>query len=462
MSKFVRASKYRHVFGTGAKKEVCYDNIKVSRNAWDTNLCKVNSKYLSINLEAGGGGQFAVIPHSALGKLPNDYPVFTGHTGAVLDTDFNPFNDNVIASCGEDCKVLIWTIPEGGLTENISQPVIQFDKHTRKVGHVLFHPTADNVLLSSGADLVIKLYDIQKGAERQQVTVHPDIVNSISWNYNGSLFATTCKDKKLRIVDPRSNSIVGETEGHQGVKGSRVCWLGDSDRVVTTGFSKTSDRQYKIWDSRNLAEPLKSENLDTSSGGIIPYYDNDTKMLYMAGKGDGNVRYFEVQDDAPYIFYLTEYKSADPQRGLAFLPKRDCAIADCEIARIFKVHVDRIEPISFKVPRKSDQFQGDLFPDTQGDKPSLSAADWFGGKNANPLLISLEKGFTPTARKDFVTEASAPATTAAAGPQSEKEYQDAYHSLRKENEGLKNEIAQKDVRIRQLEVQMENLGKGRS
>jgi hypothetical protein len=30
MSKsFVRASKYRHVFGTAAKRDACYDNLKV-------------------------------------------------------------------------------------------------------------------------------------------------------------------------------------------------------------------------------------------------------------------------------------------------------------------------------------------------------------------------------------------------------------------------------------------------
>ena len=53
--KFVRQSKYRHVYGTNYKKDLCYDNLKVSKNAWDTNLVCVNPKFLSINLEASGG-----------------------------------------------------------------------------------------------------------------------------------------------------------------------------------------------------------------------------------------------------------------------------------------------------------------------------------------------------------------------------------------------------------------------
>jgi hypothetical protein len=35
---------------------------------------------------------------------------------------------------------------------------------------------------------------------------------------------------------------------------------------------------------------------------------------------DGNIRYFEYENDK--FEFLTEYKSAEPQRGIAFLPKR--------------------------------------------------------------------------------------------------------------------------------------------
>lgn len=107
----------------------------------------------------------------------------------------------------------------------------------------------------------------------------------MAWNYNGSLIATTCRDKRLRIFDVRSNKIVQEGNGHQGIKGSRVVWLGDCDRLATTGFSKMSDRQLNLWDATNLDKPIKSEFLDTSSGVIMPFYDIDTKMLYLAGKG---------------------------------------------------------------------------------------------------------------------------------------------------------------------------------
>lgn len=38
--------------------------------------------------------------------------------------------------------------------------------------------------------------------------MHPDIIHSVCWNSNGSLLATTCKDKTLRIIDPRKGQVV--------------------------------------------------------------------------------------------------------------------------------------------------------------------------------------------------------------------------------------------------------------
>ncbi|KAJ3031684.1 UNVERIFIED_CONTAM: Coronin-2B [Siphonaria sp. JEL0065] len=471
MSRFVRASKYRHVFGTPNKRDQCYDNLKVSRSAWDTNLVKVNSLFISVNIEAGGGGAFAVIPHANTGKF-SEVPQFVGHTSAVLDTDFNPFNDHIVASGSEDSRVMVWSIPEGGPTANIDTPVLTLNGHGRKVGHVLFHPTADNVLLSASADYTVKLWDISTGQQKSEfANVHADLIQGLSFNYNGSLVATTCKDKKLRVFDVRTGAVVAEVNGHQGIKGSRVEWMGSYDKFVTTGFSRSSERQLYVWDFANLTsgEPLKSETIDTASGLLIPKYDADTNVLYVAGKGDGNIRYYEWVDDEKGLYPLSEYKSSDPLRGIGFLPKRACAINECEVARIYKVHPTYVEPISMKVPRKSDTFQADIFPDTDGPEPALTADEFFSGKNANPKLISLEKGFVPSiAATTFVTTGTVDMSGGGAispgrvsGTRTpvatEKELAEQVTVLRKENEDLKSQVNNKDIRIRQLEAQLEQL-----
>jgi hypothetical protein len=47
----IRASKFRHVFGSSAKKEKCFENIRITRNAHDGNYCAVNPKFLAVVVE---------------------------------------------------------------------------------------------------------------------------------------------------------------------------------------------------------------------------------------------------------------------------------------------------------------------------------------------------------------------------------------------------------------------------
>lgn len=42
------------------------------------------------------------------------------------------------------------------------------------------------------------------------------------------------------------------------------------------------------------------------------------------------------------------------------------------------------------VPRKSDLFQEDLYPDTLAEDAAITAEEWIAGKDADPLTFSLK------------------------------------------------------------------------
>ncbi|KAI0200788.1 hypothetical protein F4808DRAFT_470228 [Astrocystis sublimbata] len=422
--RFVRASKYRHVFGKSTRKEFCYDNLRISRNAWDTNLVKANPEYLSVNWEASGGGAFAVIPLSERGKLPDVIPLFRGHTAAVLDTDWNPFNDRIIASGSDDAKIMLWQVPLGFslLTDSEEpadvSPVAQLKGHSRKVGQVLFNPAAENILASASGDLTIRLWDIGAGSTVHSLK-HPDIVQSLSWNADGTMLATTSRDKKLRVWDVRQERPTHESPGHEGAKNSRAVWLGSHNRVATTGFSRMSDRQLALWEPGNPNPIGGFTVLDSISGVCMPFWDDGSNCLYLAGKGDGNIRYFEYENDK--FEFLSEYKSPDPQRGLAFLPKRGVNVHENEVMRAYKTVNDTyIEPISFTVPRRAETFQSDIYPPCVGVKPAVTAQEWIAGKSAAPSKIDFESIYEGTApvevASDYKPPSPAPATAVAPAP----------------------------------------------
>merc|ERR1712065_1661 len=58
------ASKYRHVFADPPKREVTYQELRISKSAWDSNMISANPYFFAVNWNAGGGGAFMVNSHS--------------------------------------------------------------------------------------------------------------------------------------------------------------------------------------------------------------------------------------------------------------------------------------------------------------------------------------------------------------------------------------------------------------
>ena len=247
-------------------------------------------------------------------------------------------------------------------------PVARIDGSARRIGQLLFHPTAEHVLAAASGEHTVKLWDLGSPESPKSTLVgHGDVIQCLAFNAVGNYLVTTCRDRKIRLFDPRvGGDAVRTADGHGGVKSARVVWMGEKDTFATTGFSKMSDRQVGIWDSGSLNN-AKMTTLDQSSGVVMPFW-SDNGILFLAGKGyarssfppilphtkvlnsDGNIRYYEWENDT--LFSLSEHKSSDPQRGMCFLPRRALEVTECEIARAYKVTTSGIEPIAFVVPRK--------------------------------------------------------------------------------------------------------------
>lgn len=136
----------------------------------------------------------------------------------------------------------------------MSEPVVVLEGHSKRVGIISWHPTARNVLLSagkiaclhircfvlnnsgrtnephrnhnhlplvawmcrelltftfSGVDNQIIIWNVGTGQAMISLEdMHPDVIYSAAWNRNGSLICTSCKDKAIRVIDPRKEMIV--------------------------------------------------------------------------------------------------------------------------------------------------------------------------------------------------------------------------------------------------------------
>lgn len=453
---FVRKSHFRHVFGSAAKKDKCYEGFNCSKNSVESPYCAVNPKFLAVIIASAGGGAFLVLRHDEVGRIDPEHGRVGGHKQDVLDVAWNPFDDNMIASSSEDTTVKIWQIPDEGLGKTIlDQPLLTLEgSHQRKTHQVLWHPVANNILLSASFDPLIVIWNLESGEPAQEIDCHPDLIYSIDWNTNGSLLATTCKDKKIRVIDARKGNVIEETDGHEGAKPQRVAFCGNLGVLFTCGFSKMSARQYAVWNAKTL-ENLALEEIDQSNAVLFIHYDPDTKMIYLAGKGDSIIRYYELVSEAPYCHWLTNYSASVPQRGVCFMPKRGCDVTVNEVAKCFKIVAKGYcEPISFTVPRKSELFQEDLFPDCASDEPALTTDEWLEGKDADPKLMSLRpegSGGAKAAKREKKG-------LAALGKKAPKKKQaddeeDIFAVIKK----LQTQVEAQDKRIKALEEKTANL-----
>lgn len=437
-----KASKYKNAAPIVPKPENCVRDICIGSYQTYGNNITTSAKFMAFNWEHAGSS-LAVLPLDDSGRKSKLMPLLHAHSDTVTDMDFSPFHDGLLATGSQDCSVKIWHIPEEGLLESLLNCECAFSHKQRRVETVGFHPTA-NYLLHSTSYTTITLWDLMSQQELFSNSDHGDVVQSISWKRDGTLIASSAKDKQVRIIDPRTKTpCISTANSHQSIKDSRIVWLGDTNRILTTGFDAQRLRQIIIRDARNFGEIEKSLELDCSTGVLMPLYDADTGMLFLAGKGDSTIAYMEVTDKEPYLIEGIRH-SGEQTKGACLVPKRALNVMQGEVNRIMQLTSNSVIPITYQVPRKTYRdFHADLYPDTPGYSSKLYPEQWVNGSNAQLAKISLDpskrengenpiivhKGALEKLKQDYLNEMNE--TKKAPAPKMSQE---------KEKEVMKNEL----------------------
>ena len=85
-----------------------------------------------------------------------------------------------------------------------------------------------------------------------------------------------------------------------------MTWLGDSYYLVTTGYSRVSNREVVLRDIRNINQVVYTITADNVGNGVsdkeqspgpfVPFYNSCCHVLWYAGRGDAKLNGIDVDD----------------------------------------------------------------------------------------------------------------------------------------------------------------------
>ena len=174
-------SKFKNAIGADKKEK--FTNCSVTTVSTEGRLIAVNGNFLAMSWS--NMGEVVVVDSATPFSIKPDQPRIKGHRANVLDLEFSPFSSDLLACSFDDNSVLLYKIPEGGLTEHMTQEVQIYQKHSKKVPFVTFNPVASDVVCSGAFLGEIHVWNVIKGETFCELKAD-DTPTLVSWSPNGA------------------------------------------------------------------------------------------------------------------------------------------------------------------------------------------------------------------------------------------------------------------------------------
>ena len=366
-------------------------------------MIAVSPRFFFIPL-SGAGGRLGVHPLDKQGRLPLQVPSFQ-HGAGLGDFVLDPFDAGQIITSAADGVIRRWrvpSLPEDGqewpasLAEQpVSSVALPTSEGSNKVGELCPHPHADGLVavIPADADGKIHLIDLNRQVVVRSIGVPAQGLYSAVWSADGSVLACAGKDRDLYILDIRNRrpdaQTLGQASAHDSPRPFGVVWI-DDEHLLTVGHTTGSLRQMKLFridhSSSKVLVEIAKQNLDISPSILFPFWDADTNILWLWSKGERLVSSFEVQPNNakdPFL-PLPAFQHAQPQLGLAFLPKNCVNVREVELGCSVRLCKEELQRVGWKITRSRPEFfQDDVYPPTAiVEQPLLSADEWVAGQDA--------------------------------------------------------------------------------
>ena len=377
-------SKFKNALGE-VKKET-YLKCLVTTVSTEGRYLAVNGNFLALSWS--NQGEIVVVDSTTFCSIKPDQPRIKGHRANVLDLEFSPFSSDLLAAAFDDCSVLLYKIPEGGLTQHITQEAQVYQKHMKKVPFVTFNPVASDVLCTGAFLGDIHIWNALKGESYVELKAD-ETPTCVQWSPNGTLVGATTKKKTINIFDPRSNKMIMNHIINEQFQAAKFAWT-DNETFVTSSWTKTKAKMLKLWDIRKIKDDLSSEGevtsvkIDTNTTVTTPFVDKESKLIYAIAKGESMIRTYDYSQST--FVKGIDFTGAEPSISTVMFDRKCLDYNRLEVDRFARyVNSQKVYYISYTIPRRNPGYDPTLYPPVECGEAALTYDQWVGGETSEPV-----------------------------------------------------------------------------
>ena len=457
----MNASKFKNALGEIKKEH--FTNCNATTVSTEGRYLAVNGNFLAMSWS--NQGEIVVVDSSSFCSCKPDQPRIKGRRANVLDLEFSPHSSDLLAAAFDDCMVALYKIPEGGLTQHLTQEVQIYQKHMKKVPFVTFNPVASNVLCTGAFLGDIHIWNALTGESYVELKAD-ETPTCVQWNPNGTLIGATTKKKTINIFDPRSNKLIMSHVINEAFHASKFAWL-DNEQFVTLGWNKTKAKMMRLFDIRKVKEDLTAESevtsikIDSSTTVTTPYVDRESKLVYVIAKGEALVRTFDYSTGT--FIKGIDFSKGEPSISTVMFDRKCLDYNKLEVDRFARyVNSHKVFYVSYTIPRRNPGYDPTLYPPVECGEPALTYEQWVGGETAEPIkkeINTIENKFVSQVqtfvKQEVKVEAKTPEAKIKELEGKIAEMSVKINQLTEENAKLKKQIEAKKAEKQQTKVQEE-------
>lgn len=187
--------KYRMLPPLSARKIFAnpFDNVLQNINASNETKCNIESVRSNETFETREFG--AIRSRKRL----------IAHLGCVNALAFDPSGSGLLLSGGDDRRVLLWKCPQFEDTSRV-RPVALPGEHDSNIFCLDFNGPNETKVFSGGNDERVLVHDLADGGRTQDIFLHEAAVYGVDGHpTNKDIFVTACADGRVQIFDLRQN-----------------------------------------------------------------------------------------------------------------------------------------------------------------------------------------------------------------------------------------------------------------